>query len=70
MMSLTGIKPKEVRALIREWVSRGAVVTTTRSNHLRIDFPNGKHIRTSLTSSDRRVVNKIRSDARKYADWE
>lgn len=56
--------------MLRDWQSRGAVIGVTTSNHLKVEFPNGKSIRCSLTSSDRRVVHRIRSDARKYADWE
>lgn len=67
---LRGVRPKEYRDLLRGWMSRGADVNVTTSNHLRIHFPNGKHINTSLTASDRRVIHRIKSDARKYADWE
>ena len=70
MTALSGVKPKEFRDLLREWQKRGAVVVMRRNPHLRIEFPNGKHIDTSLTASDRRVLHKIKSDARKYADWE
>lgn len=56
--------------MLRDWQSRGAVIGVTTSNHLKVEFPNGKSIRCSLTSSDRRVAHRIRSDARKYADWE
>jgi hypothetical protein len=55
---------REVRQLIREIESLGAVVTTRR-RHYRIKCPNGALVFMSATPSDYRAIKNARSDLRR-----
>lgn len=65
-----GVRPKEARVLLREWQSRGAELSMTGGNHVKVTFPNGKSITMALTSSSPRAGSLMRASARRYANWE
>ena len=66
----SGVRPKEVRVLLRQWANRGAELSMTGGNHVRVRFPNGKQITLPLTGSSHRAETLVRASARRYADWE
>jgi hypothetical protein len=56
-----GITNREQRAVIREAIKAGCVVTITRSQHVRIETPDGPYW-TGLTGSSRNAHRVLRRE--------
>jgi hypothetical protein len=60
---LSGVKPKELRAVYATWRREGAVLTLTGGNHVKAVWPDGFTYVGPLTSSDRHAYRKVLTSA-------
>lgn len=68
-ISLTGVKPSELRALYRDLQKQGVGLSMTGKTHVRLEFPNGRTMTGPLTSGNRHAAKQLVGRIRKHADW-
>lgn len=69
-ISLTGVKPSELRALYRDLQKQGVGLSMTGRTHVRLEFPNGRTMTGPLTSGNRHAAKQLAGRIRKHADWD
>jgi hypothetical protein len=69
-ISLTGVRPAELRALYRTLQKQGVGLSMTGRTHVRLEFPNGRTIVGPLTSGNRHAAKQMAGRIRKHAEWD
>jgi hypothetical protein len=62
-LSLSGVRPGELRAVYRQWQREGVDLSLTGGNHVKAVWPDGFTYIGPLTSGDRYVHRKVLTSA-------
>lgn len=62
-LSLSGVRPKELRAVYRAWRKEGVELSLTGGNHVRAVWPDGFTYTGPLTSGSRDVHRTVLTSA-------
>lgn len=68
-LSLTGVKPAELRALYRSLQQQGVGLSMTGRTHVRLEFPDGARIVGPLTSGNRYAAKQLEGRIRRHTGW-
>jgi hypothetical protein len=69
-LTLTGVKPGELRALYSDLQKQGVGLSMTGRTHVRLEFPNGRTMTGPLTSGNRHAAKQLVGRIRRHADWD